>query len=68
MAQKREYFSWIWQMFDTLFQKLFLSKTRKSHQNLGNPKGIIIADHMLKFHLEDRREEIRDRVLQNMTD
>ncbi len=63
MPQKKEYFSFIWQTLDTLFRILLLPRTLRNNQNLGNPKGVIISDHLLKFHPEDQREKIRDQIV-----
>jgi len=47
---------------ETVFKALFLPKTLREYERLGKPWGIVISDEFLKFHPEDRRIEIRDRV------
>lgn len=46
-----------------LLKKLFIQKTLTSAKKLWNPYGIIISDHMLKFHNHDIRKKIRDELL-----
>jgi hypothetical protein len=44
---------------DTILKKIFLPKTIAHRESLGNPIGIIVSENMLKFHNNDRREEIK---------
>lgn len=50
------------QTIERAFKALFLPKTLREYERLGKPWGIVISDEFLKFHPEDRRIEIRDRV------
>jgi len=43
---------------DHLFKVLFLPRTLRSFEKLGKPEGVKIGEHILKFHDEDRRQEI----------
>lgn len=52
-----------WKMCDRIFHFFFFRKTQKQNERLGNPKGVILSDTILKFHVNDRREAIRDRLL-----
>lgn len=45
-----------------------LPQTLKSHKKLWNPEWVIISDTMLKFHDQDKRKEIRDRIIENNFD
>jgi hypothetical protein len=53
-------------MLDRICYLCFAWVTYLSYIRLGRPWGIVIGPYMLKFHPKDRREEIRDVVLQNM--
>jgi hypothetical protein len=57
------YFHFLWITFDRLFRYMFEWKTLREKAKNDHPKGIIISERMLKFHLEDRREAIRDSLL-----
>lgn len=50
---------------DNLFKKIFLKRALKKAINLWNPFGIIINDDILKFHDNDTRIEIRDKIFTN---
>ena len=54
--------------FNTLIRFFWLRKTLKTYQKLGYPKGIQITENMLKFHNNDSREAIRDRILEKNFD
>lgn len=45
-----------------------LPKTQKNYLKLWSPDGVIISDTMLKFHDQDKRKLIRDRILENNFD
>ena len=47
-------------LIDSLLKTIFLPKTLAHKEKLKNSSGIIINDHMLKFHNNDRRKEVRD--------
>lgn len=49
--------------------KFFLKrKTLRSYKKLYSSEGIIISESILKFHLHDRRKEIRDAILEKNFD
>ena len=48
------------------FKTLFLPKTLREYERLGRPWGIVISDEFLKFHPEDRRVEIREKVRERL--
>ncbi len=48
----------LFNVLNTLCQKLFLPKTLKHYEKIWKPYGIIITDHMLKFHNWDIRKKI----------
>lgn len=53
-----------WQKLINFLIRFFLRrKTLKQYHTLWKPEGVIITDDMLKFHDQDRREEIRDAIL-----
>lgn len=54
--------SFIARTVERTFKKLFLGKTLREYERLGKPWGIVISDEFLKFHPEDRRIEIREKV------
>lgn len=43
-------------------------KALKKYNRLGNPWGVIISDEVLKFHDNDQRKIIRDRILEKNFD
>ena len=53
---------------NTIIRFFLLPYTLKKYQKLWKPEWIIISDTILKFHNEDRRTEIRDRILENNFD
>lgn len=48
---------------DAFLKKLFLPKTLAHKKSLWNPIGIIVNENMLKFHNNDRREEIKKSLI-----
>ncbi len=44
-------------------KKIFLPKTLRHYEKLKKPYGIIIHDHMLKFHNNDIRKQITKELL-----
>lgn len=46
----------------------WLPKTLKNYEKLWKPEWIIISENMLKFHNQDRRREVRDKILQKNFD
>jgi hypothetical protein len=48
------------QPLEPLIKKILINRARQKNQKLGNPQGVIIEDGILKFHVIDRREEVRD--------
>jgi len=46
-----------------ILKKIFLPKTLKHYEKIGKPYGIIIHDHMLKFHNNDIRKKIKKELL-----
>lgn len=63
--KKKEYFC---KKTNQLIRFFLLPKTLKSYKKLWNPEWIIISDIMLKFHNEDMRTLIRDRILEKNFD
>lgn len=50
-------------LLDLMLKRVFLPKTLAHRKRLGDPYGIIVNDDMLKFHDNDRRIEIREKIL-----
>lgn len=50
-------------VIDKLFKKIFLPKTIKNFEKLNKPYWIIINDNLLKFHDNDQRKEIKNKLL-----
>jgi len=48
---------------NSMLKKMLITKTMKTYKNLWKPYGIIINDHMLKFHNHDKRKKIRDELI-----
>jgi hypothetical protein len=53
---------------DRALRYIFLPKTLRNYERLWRPEGVIISDTMLKFHDQDRRREIRDKIFQKNFD
>ena len=53
---------------NTLIEYIWLPYTQKNAKNIQQPNGIIIGKDMLKFHNIDRRELIRERILEKNFD
>jgi hypothetical protein len=52
-----------------IFIRFFLlPRSINSYNKLGKPEWIIISDQMLKFHPKDRRESIRDAIVEKNFD
>lgn len=49
----------IFDLIDKILKKIFLPKTLKHFEKLWKPYWIIINDNMLKFHDDDKREEVK---------
>ena len=58
--ERREYLSKLWDFSDVFFEKIFLPRTLRTYEKLGEPDGVVIKECMLKFHDQDRRAYIRD--------
>ncbi len=56
-------FSKLWDRVESSLKKIFLPRTQKSYADLGKPFWVIISDDMLKFHDEDRRKEVREKIM-----
>ena len=54
---------WLWSLLDATLKAILLPKALASRRALGYPWGIIITDDMLKFHDDDRRREVRERMV-----
>lgn len=56
----------IWEsMLDSLEKlliRIFKPRTLAKKEALGNPEGIVVNSHVLKFHNDDRRHDINARV------
>lgn len=48
-----------WNIMENILKKLFTWKTVKSFESLWKPFWIVINNHMLKFHNDDKRKEIQ---------
>ncbi len=49
-------------LFEKLLKSLFLPKTKKSFKKLWKPFWLIINDDMLKFHNNDKRKKISEKI------
>jgi len=58
-AKKENFF---FNTLNTLLKKIFLPRTQKSYEKLWKPYGIRIGKHILKFHNNDRRQEIQEHI------
>lgn len=64
-------FSWksVWNNFkifdviDNVLKKIFLPKTLNHFEKLWKPYGIVINENMLKFHNDDKRNQIKKELL-----
>ncbi len=54
---------WFLTLFENLIKKLWLPKTLKSYEKLGQPWWVVISDTMLKFHDQDVRRDYVDTQL-----
>ncbi len=61
LASKSEWF--FVKFLDYLLKKVFFSKTLKSYEILSKPYWVIINDDLLKFHDEDIRKTLRDKLV-----
>ena len=65
---KKEYpvqkWVFIWDVLEKILKSIFLPRTKKSSQKLWEPFGIIISDTILKFHNDDQREAISQKVFE----
>lgn len=52
----------IFDYFEDLLKKYQLNRACKKNSNLGNPKGVVIKDGILKFHVLDSREAINSNI------
>lgn len=52
--------------FESVFKKRFLPKTLAEYERLSKPWGIRIDDEFLKFHPDDRRVELREKVREGL--
>jgi hypothetical protein len=52
----------IW-VLNSLFKRLFLSRTLKHYEKIWKPFWVIINDNMLKFHNWDIREKVKKEIL-----
>lgn len=52
-----------WDIFEILCKNIFLPKTLAHKKKLWDPWGLIIDDHILKFHDKDTRLEIREKLI-----
>jgi hypothetical protein len=62
IKEEQKVYQRYWRIVDTILRGLLEWKTRRNNKQIWNPEGIIIADSMLKFHKEDRRKIIRDKI------
>ncbi len=64
--QKKKFVLSIFDFLNSFFKKIFISRTLNKKENLSNSSGIIISEDMLKFHDNDKRWQIRDRILKSV--
>lgn len=57
-----------WKILNHIIRFFLLPKTQKNYLKLWSPAGVIISDTILKFHDQDKRESIRDKILENNFD
>jgi predicted nucleotidyltransferase len=50
-------------LLENILKSIFLPKTKKSFKSLWNSFWVIINDNMLKFHNNDIREKIRNKII-----
>jgi len=55
--------TYFWNIFEQICKNTFLPKTLAHKKKLWDPWGLIVGDHILKFHDNDRRREIRGKVV-----
>lgn len=53
----------IFDRVDILCKNIFLPKTLHHYEKIGKPYGIIIDDHLLKFHNNDIRNQLKKELL-----
>jgi predicted nucleotidyltransferase len=68
MGYSKSVFAWLIELITPNFIEVFLKNIQLKRANnkneaLGNPKGVVIKDGMLKFHVKDIRPEFRDAYL-----
>lgn len=51
-------FNTIWNIFEKIIKKIFITKTLKNYNKIWKPYWIIINDDLLKFHNSDIRKKI----------
>lgn len=63
-TQKNTWNFWhlIWDIFETIIKKIFIRKTLNHYKKLWKPFWVIINNHMLKFHNNDKRIEISETI------
>lgn len=68
-SKKEQKEIWIfWRSVNQIIRFFLLSRTRKNYLKLWSPNGVIISDTMLKFHDQDKRESIRNKIFENNFD
>lgn len=55
-------------LLSTCIRFFLLPKTLRKYRALGSPEWVIISDNMLKFHDQDARTQIRDKILKKNFD
>jgi hypothetical protein len=58
----------IYYLLSACIRFFFLPKTLRNYQKLWKPEGVIITDDILKFHDQDRRRELRNKIFQKNFD
>lgn len=66
-TQKNTWNAWsfFWDIFETIIKKMFIWKTLRRYKKLWKPFWVVISDHILKFHNDDRRKEIHEKFKKN---
>jgi hypothetical protein len=55
--------TWLGNGIEWMLKTIFLRYTERSYRKAGSPWGVIISEKYLKFHPNDRRREVQDKVL-----
>jgi hypothetical protein len=62
---KKDILLWFFDTLETVLRYFGMKKAYASYRKKGEPSGVILSHDILKFHDQDRREEIRDACIKN---